>query len=228
MSKTVRQQVSLLDVATLVLTVVLSAVAVWIAIRGPTGQIPVHFGIDGQPDRWGPRSEVAAVVGLMALISGGLAGGFGLAAAKAGDQARKRSHRIGQFVVLATVAIVSLLVVQSSLGIGIWTGAGTGAVPVSISVILVMVGAVLGRVSPNPFVGVRTPWTFKSRLAWDRSNRLGGRLLFWTGLAGLILTPILPTTLSVTLLIVLILVIAALTIFESWRVWRADPDRQPF
>lgn len=228
MSKTVRHPLSLLDIATLVLTAVLSAVAVWIALRGPTGPIPVHFAIDGQPDRWGPRSEVAAMIGLMVLISGGIAGGFGIAAARSDDQARKRSHRIGQFVVLATVAIVSLLVMQSSLGIGIWTGTGTAAVPISISLILVLIGAVLGRVSPNPFVGVRTPWTFKSRLAWDRSNRLGGRLLFWTGLAGLVLTPVLPTAWSTTLLIVLILVITALTIFESWRVWQADPDRQPF
>ena len=33
-------------------------------------------------------------------------------------------------------------------------------------------GALLGRVGPNPWVGVRTPWAYKSRTAWDRSNRL--------------------------------------------------------
>ena len=228
MSNTGRHRLSLLDIATLVLTSVLCAVAVWIALRGPTGPIPVHFGIDGQPDRWGPRSEIAAVIGLMALLSGAIAGGFGFAAAKAGDMAQKRSHRIGQFVILVTTGIVALLIVQSSLGIGIWTQFGGARVPLSISLILVLIGAVLGRVSPNPFVGVRTPWTFKSRLAWDRSNRLGGRLLFWTGLAGLVLTPIVPTAWATTLLIGLILGIAALTVFESWRVWRDDPDRQPF
>lgn len=228
MSYSDRHRLSLMDIATIVLTVVISAVAVWIALRGPTGPIPVHFGIDGQPDRWGPRSEVAGVIGLMASISAAVAGGFGIAAAKAQDLARKRSHRVGQFVVLITTGIVSLLIVQSSLGIGMWTRFGGARVPLSISLILVLIGAVLGRVSPNPFVGVRTPWTFKSRLAWDRSNRLGGRLLFWTGLAGLVLTPSLPTAWATTLLIGLILGIAALTVFESWRVWRVDPDRQPF
>jgi uncharacterized membrane protein len=164
----------------------------------------------------------------MALISGSLAGGFGVAAARAGDQSRKRSHRIGQFIVLATVIIVSLLIMQASLGIGISAGVGAAGVPLSISLILLVIGAVLGRVSPNAFVGVRTPWTFKSRRSWDRSNRLGGRLLFWTGLAGLVLTPVLPITWSMPLLIALILATTALTIFESWRVWRADPDRKPF
>lgn len=228
MSETTGHRFSLMDIATLVVTAALSAVAVWIALKGPTGPVPVHFGLDGQPDRWGPRSEVAATIGLMALISGGLAGGFGVAAARADDQSRKRSHRIGQFIVLATVIIVSLLIMQASLGIGISTGLGAAGVPLSISLILVLTGAVLGRVSPNAFVGVRTPWTFKSRRSWDRSNRLGGRLLFWTGIAGLVLTPVLPVTWSTPLLIVLILAITAMTIFESWRVWRADPDRQPF
>ena len=29
-------------------------------------------------------------------------------------------------------------------------------------------------------------------------------------------------------MVVLILVAALGSVFESWRVWRADPDRQPF
>ena len=33
---------------------------------------------------------------------------------------------------------------------------------------------------------------------------------------------------GVTALIAAVIIVAGLSIFESWRVWRADPDRQPF
>ncbi len=221
-------RLSLLDVATIVLTVVIATVAVWIAVRGPTGPVPVHFGIDGQPDRWGSRFEIVGVVGLMGLMAGLIGGGFGVVAARTDEPARRRSMQIGQFVVLVASGLASLLIVRSSLAMDAGAASPIMGAPGIMSLILVLVGAVLGRVAPNPFVGVRTPWNYKSRLAWDRSNRLGGRLLFWSGLAGLAMTPLLPMAWTTTVLVILILGATALTLFESWRVWRDDPDRQPF
>jgi len=121
-----------------------------------------------------------------------------------------------------------MMVAYKVLGESAGTPLSASATPLLMSLILVLTGALLGRVSPNPFVGVRTPWTYKSRRSWDRTNRLGGRLLFLTGLAGLALTPFIPTAWAFSGLIVLILLITALTVFESWRVWRDDPERQPF
>ena len=97
-----------------------------------------------------------------------------------------------------------------------------------ISLLFLAIGAFLGRVGPNVAVGVRTPWTFKSKLAWERSNRLAGRLLFLLGLAGLIATPFAPQPAGTTVLIAGVILAALWSVIESWRVWRADPDRQPF
>ena len=97
-----------------------------------------------------------------------------------------------------------------------------------ISLLFLLIGAFLGRVGANPFVGVRTPWAFKSKLAWERSNRLAGRLLFLLGLAGLVTAPFAPQPLGIQALIAGVLIAAVWSVVESWRVWRTDPDRQPF
>ena len=86
------------------------------------------------------------------------------------------------------------------------------------------VGAFLGRTRPNPVVGVRTPWSRRSRLAWDKSNRLAGRLLSLLGIAGLLAAPIAPQPLALHLLNAALLAVAVVSTFESWRVWRGDPD----
>ncbi len=228
MTTTRLPRLSLLDVATIVLTVVIATVAVWIAVKGPAGPVPVHFGIDGQPDRWGSRFEIVGTIGLMGLMTGLIGGGFGVVAARTEEPSRRRSMHIGQFVVLVAMGLASLLIVRSSLVMDAGAASPITGAPGIMSLILLLVGAVLGRVSPNPFVGVKTPWNYKSRLAWDRSNRLGGRLLFWSGLAGLAMTPLLPMAWTTTVLLILILGTTALTLFESWRVWRDDPDRQSF
>jgi uncharacterized membrane protein len=90
------------------------------------------------------------------------------------------------------------------------------------------VGAFLGRVGPNVAVGVRTPWTFKSRLAWEKSNRLAGRLFSLLGLIGIVAAPFAPQPAGMMTLIGGVSVAALWSVLESWRVWRADPDRQPF
>lgn len=228
MTQAREHRLSLLDVATIVVTLVLAVLAAWIALRGPTGQVPVHFGIDGRPDRWGSRFEIVGVIGLLAGMTAAIGGGMSLFARRADDAARARSLRIGQFVVVVSMGLCGLLIANLVLAAAAGASLQLKATPLIISLILVLTGAVLGRVSPNPFVGVRTPWTYKSRRSWDRTNRLGGRLLFLTGLAGLALTPFVPTPWAFTGLIVLILLTTALTVFESWRVWRDDPERQPF
>ena len=162
-------------------------------------------------------------LGLFNLL---IAGGIGLFAARSGDPARRRALRFGQLVVLLTLTGVSLFVGASSL-----SGAVTirTAIPMAgLSLIFILTGAFLGRVGPNPVVGVRTPWTYKSRLAWDRSNRLAGRLLFLIGLAGLVSAPWAIQPFALIVLIVAVIVAAVWSVIESWRVWRTDPDRQPF
>lgn len=228
MNTRVQPRLSLLDVATVITTAVIAALALWVATEGPTGPIPMHFDVTGQPDRWGDRVEMAWLLGFMAFMVGAIGGGIGLAVHRSEDVQQRRGLKIGQFITLIAIGGVTPLMSVSMLRGAVGEPVQTAWVTAGMSLLLVVVGAVLGRVGPNPFVGVRTPWTFKSRLSWDRSNRLAGRLLFWLGLAGLVGAAVLPPEWGVPVMVGLILVVAVWTALESWRVWRDDPDRQPF
>lgn len=220
---------TLLDIATVIMTVVILAMALWVAMRAPNVAYPTHFNTRGEVNRWGDRNELAVLLGFMAVMTAITAGMMGWYAEKAEDAARRRSLRMGQMVSLVSIGGVTGLILWFTVGamtngeppaIG-WAMAVTG-------LILALVGGGLGRVGPNPIVGVRTPWSYKSRLAWDRSNRLAGRLFFWIGLGLIVAAPIAPQPAASMAMVVLILVAAIWPVFESWRVWRSDPDRQPF
>lgn len=219
-------RLSATDRATIGIAALIVGAGAAVVLAGPLEPMPYHFGSDGQADGWAGREAVGAGIVGLGLITGLFAGGMGLATARTGDAARARALRFGQILILLSLLGVSLFAGVSSLsGLSSMAGAAPMA---GLSALFLLIGAVLGRVGPNPIAGVRTPWSYKSRLAWDRSNRLAGRLFFLIGLAGLATAPLAPQPLGYQLLIGAVLLAALWAVVESWRVWRTDPDRQPF
>lgn len=217
---------SVLNAATVGLSLIVGGLGVWTVFAGPLELLPIHWNASGQADNWSTRERVGAGLIGLAVLTLLLGGGMGVASRRTDDPARARALRYAQLVVILSLPLVSLLAASASLSGTTDIG---GAVPMALmSVVFLLVGAFLGRVGPNPFVGVRTPWAYKSRLAWERSNRLAGRLFFIIGLAGLLTAPFAPRPLGLYALLTAIVLAALWSVVESWRVWRTDPDRQPF
>ncbi len=216
-----------ISVVTAAVAIAQLGLAVAVAARGLPGAIPVHFDISGEANGWADRSQVA-------LLLAGIALGMpGVIAAMRGRWARSAATEERQgidFAVVGLLAVSCLLVgLLASLAFGWGTvhGGRSQAGPTALWLIMTVLGAILGKIPPNLAVGVRTPWSRASRLAWDKSNRLAGRLFFWGGLAGLACTPFLPLPVAMRLSLCVVLIFAGLAVLESWRVWRRDPDRRP-
>ena len=200
--------------------------ALMTAFHGKTGRIAMHFGLDGQVNRWGDRTEAALLIGGLALVTAISVGALSYSArSRPLDAARGRGLAAGQVILLLAFCLISLMIAAMASPLADRGFSGPRLAGFVTAVLLAAIGAVLGKVAPNALVGVRTPWSLTSRLAWDRSNRLAGRLYFWGGLAGMVLIPVAPTPLGTSLLVVFSLLAGVFVVFESWRVWRTDPDR---
>lgn len=219
---------SILTVMSVLVFAAMAGLGLLVALQGPTYPLPVHFNLAGAADRWGDRVEVGLTLAALAAVGLALALGMGWAAARQEPgSSRRRSLGAAQAIILLSfTALTGLILFLSLSGQGV--EAPRGAMMAGLGLLFAAIGALLGRVGPNPFVGVRTPWTYKSRRAWDRSNRLAGRLFFFGGLAAMLAAPVSPQPWGLGALIVGVLVAAGWSVLESWRVWRVDPDRQPF
>lgn len=223
---TTHKQTSAGDMATVLFGVLMGGIGLAVFLAGPSGLMPVHWGLDGQADAWSTRELVGGTIAGLGFLTLLLAGGMGLAAGRSKDATRVRALRFAQLVLLLSLTLVALLIGSASLG---GMNSLRPALPTAaIALILLVIGAYLGRVGANPIVGVRTPWSYRSRLAWERSNRLAGRLMFLLGVSGLATAAFAPQPLGLLLLLLGVLITAIWSVLESWRVWRADPDRQPF
>ncbi|MBP6877017.1 MAG: SdpI family protein [Phenylobacterium sp.] len=200
------------------------ALAAYMAQFGPTSPIPMHYDMAGEVDRWGTRLEAAFVIGLMGGLS--MIAAFGLEHLSLGRKTPIASLKILNLTNIIVVAVASAVsVLMAAVAFGLASNGAALFGHLTISFAMTGIGAYLGKVAPNPLLGVRTPWTFASRLAWDKSNRLMGRLFFWGGLAGIVAAPFAPQPAGLQALAAGLLAAAGLAVFESWRVWRDDPDR---
>ena len=117
--------------------------------------VPVHWGIDGAPDRFGSRFEALFLPTLLCLGTAALLWAIGRFSPL--DRANAPVLRTAR---LGLGAMALLLTLAQALD---WE-MGRAAL-ISTGLLLALLGNVLGRAQPSVFVGLRTPWVFLSRRA---------------------------------------------------------------
>jgi uncharacterized membrane protein len=136
--------------------------------------------------------------------------------------------------VLASRAVVLAMLTLATLAIGFYRLVPESApapefVPRGLFallwVIIALKGAGIGKLKPESGMGLCVSWTKESRLAWDRSHRTLGRILFWGGLIGLATSLIVAPLTSLVLWTGTVASAVTTALIESWRTWRLDPDR---
>jgi uncharacterized membrane protein len=199
---------------------------VWAWLQLPaTAQIPIHWGADGQPNGYAPKT-----VGLflLPLITLGVAAVFWAIPVIEPRQANiLKSGKAYQAIWAGTLVLLAVIdLVTTAMALGA-TFDIILIVFVAVGALFIVIGNYLPKVRPNYMVGIRTPWTLTSDLSWDRSHRIGGRLFVLEGILFIVLGLVRPA--SGTLIVVLIggIVFMLVILFAySYRVWKTDPGRR--
>jgi uncharacterized membrane protein len=187
-------------------------------------RIPVHWTINGQVDRYGGRFEGLLLMPLVALGIYVL-----MLVLPRIDPGRANYARFrGAYNAIRIALLVLFAVFYVVIQLWVWTGHADIALiaPLAMGIVSIVLGAVLGKIRPNWFVGIRTPWTLSSKVSWVRTHRAGGWLFMVVGLATIGATFISPRLAFWVLIGGLIGGTVALVIY-SYVLWRQDPDKIP-
>jgi uncharacterized membrane protein len=142
--------------------------------------MPSHWNAAGHVDGWMPKSwgallvpSVMAVIWLSFLVL---------------PRISPRGFEMEPFLRAWGILKVTMLALMFFIGVLVLNAATTGgelspkAMFFSIGVLFVVIGNLLGKVTRNFFVGIRTPWTLANEEVWYRTHRLGGKLFVVAGL----------------------------------------------
>jgi uncharacterized membrane protein len=188
---------------------------------GPPGQLAVHFDLHGRPNYWMDRTHAAIATAELVAGCALIYSVVGLLTGSGG-----RDVKVVRLVIVLLAIMIALIMTGAAFGTLTSPNLGPSRLqPAILSLLFLVVGALIGKASPNPVVGVRTYWTLRSRLAWDKSNRLAGRLFFLIGILGLAASAVAPPAQVVAAVVIAVIAAAVAAVVESWRVWRSDPER---
>jgi uncharacterized membrane protein len=190
-------------------------------------RVPVHFGLDGTPNRWGNRLE--AGFGLLFLPCIGLALSVLLGVVVHFDAkaaAQKKTLEVVQLGTILLLVAVQFAIAQSYQS---WRF-DSRLVTIAVGVLLVLIGNIMPKIPRNPYAGVRIPpYTLNSDRAWRAANRAGGWFFVILGIVLTSLGVILPEPAALYGLLLLPVAMIGglvwLTLLTK-REYEADGERQ--
>jgi uncharacterized membrane protein len=89
--------------------------------------------------------------------------------------------------------------------------------------LLIVTGNYLSKVRSNFFIGIRTPWTLSSDIAWRKTHRVGGRVLLLLGLALIPLAFYLDSATNFWVTGAAVVATSLILVIYSYFAWRRDP-----
>jgi uncharacterized membrane protein len=191
----------------------------------PGSEVPIHWGISGEPD--GYAAPVVAFL-FTPLVSAGV---IGLLAIVPRVEPR-RANLEGSATAYLRVAITLVLFFTGLQLVIVLAGIGSVGIPMNVvvglgaGVMFIVIGTSLGAVRSNFLFGVRTPWTLTSERSWVATHRLVGRLFVILGLVLAIASVVGPPESVFWVIIAGVAVVLVAAFGYSYVVWRDDPDRE--
>jgi uncharacterized membrane protein len=131
----------------------------------------------------------------------------------------RKMFRLVQLVISGFMAIMALSILGIAAGLSLDMMRIMG---IAFALLTGIIGNFMGKIRPNYFLGIRTPWTLESPQVWIKTHRFSGRL--WVALAILLLIAAftLKGSAYVSVMVLLILAIAFVPIIYSVVIYKKE------
>jgi uncharacterized membrane protein len=195
-----------------------TAFAVW---QSSPDVVPVHWGASGRVDRYGGRHELlilpAIAVGVYVLL---------LVLPRLDPRRAAYARFAGAYTALRVSVLVLLTALYAVIAFGSRDASFNPIASVAclIGAFFIVLGAVLGRLQPNFFAGIRTPWTLTSDRSWTLTHRAGGWVFAALGAVTVVCAFVAPGSVMALLAGGSVAAAVGLAAY-SYFVWRDDVDR---
>ena len=187
-------------------------------------RIPLRWGMNGEVNGYGGKFEGLLLLPLLALGTYLLF----LVVPRLDPLRANYPHFAGAYTLFRFGVLAFLALVYGF--IHLWLRGYhlpvKGLIPILMGGLFILIGSVMGKIRPNWFVGIRTPWTLSSKRSWTKTHRAAGWVFMSEG-ACLVLAGLLRS--GGALLAAIAIGGAGIvgTIVYSYVLWRDDPDRIP-
>lgn len=146
-------------------------------------QVPTHWSIQGEADNYSHKAVATLVMPLLPLAIYVL-----MTLLPQIDPKRQNYSKFGasyekiRLVIVVVMVGITVLPLLSALGYDIKVDL---VVRIFIPLLFIVLGNYMGKIKHNYFLGIKVPWTLASEDVWNKTHRLGGKLMVLGGLIAL-------------------------------------------
>lgn len=200
--------------------VLLAWVASLLALPWAPARVPSHWNAAGQIDQTLPRLPGLFLLPLVITL---LAGMFLLLPRidplRRNYAAFSPAYALLRLGMILFLSLLHLAILAIMIG---WSFNLVRLITVLYGVLFIVVGNVLGKLRPNWFVGIRTPWTLMSPDVWTATHRVVGRLQVVLGLIVLFAGLALPQRTYLPAILSSVVSLSAVAFGYSYWAWRSE------
>lgn len=150
---------------------VLFGVFAWLLPVLPA-RVPTHWNgqgrIDGYMTPWRALGTMASLLAMLAVLTVALPA---ISPRRYAIASFAAAYSLIMLAVQGVVFVVTLGILLNGSG---WHLDMPRLAMLAVGVLLMVLGNYMGKLRPNFFAGIRTPWTLASAAVWERTHRLAG------------------------------------------------------
>lgn len=182
--------------------------------------VPLHFGLDGKPDRFGSKEELIWVIIGLSIVAIGIY--FLIRYLPRIDPKKTAGYSAATFKKLS----FALIVFFSALQLFIINATISGSFTISKFMLPLMglfftyLGNLMHSIKPNYFFGIRTPWALEDENTWRATHQLAGKLWLAGGIIITIATLLFPYKIGFIIFMCIVLLITLIPVVYSYRYYK--------
>jgi uncharacterized membrane protein len=182
-------------------------------------RVITHWDFAGQPNGWSGRGFAAFFLPILLIAMYLLFLWLPLIDPKKERYAEfAKVYNIFRNVIIFFMLLIYFIASLNNIGYNFDVGV---LVSLAVGLLFMILGKYMGKIKPNWFVGIRTPWTMSSETVWNKTHRFGGKAFILGGLI-IILTGIAPLSWRLPLFIADIIVLLFGTVVYSYIVYHKE------
>jgi uncharacterized membrane protein len=184
-------------------------------------KIPIHFGLNGLPDKFGNKPEIFVLTIILAAVAVGIY--FLLQNMHRIDPKRKYAGSTLSVMIKLSVLVVLLLTFVALIILYSTLKGKITAMPVmfcGISLFLAFMGNLMHSIKPNYFAGIRVPWTLENEDNWRQTHQLASKIWFAGGIVLVVLSLLLNQKILLIVFVPIVLIMVVVPVIYSYLLYK--------
>lgn len=176
-------------------------------------QVPMHWNIKGEIDRYGDKVELLIIPILLPLLVYLIF--LVIPKIDPKNKLNKMGSKFHKIKVLVTIfmSILALVIIYSARN---QSFSNPNYTVLLIGILYIILGNYLKTIKSNYFIGIRTPWTLEDERVWKETHKLGGKMWFIGGILIVLSSMVLDQKTNLILFLIITGIITIIPIIYSY------------